>query len=95
MAERTETEVRAILDQVLTRAASDEAYFKSIEQNPAQVLREAGLGPDLSSVSFTVSRKSGDGEVEGFCNDTTWCYTVGAGAGISGSVTHCVDKGLY
>jgi len=87
MAQQSEAQLRETLNQLLDRAVSDATYFKALEENPAQVLREAGLGPDTV---ITFSRKSGDGEVEGFCNVTTVCAGVSTGI-VNASV--CKDTG--
>jgi len=92
MAERNETEIREALNKVLDRAVNDAAYFKTLEENPAQALREAGLGPDAT---VTFSKKSGEGDVEGFCNTTTVCVGGAAGVGIQGTITVCKDTGAF
>ncbi|HYO50999.1 MAG TPA: hypothetical protein VEW94_14200 [Chloroflexia bacterium] len=71
---------REAVQQVLDRAVNDREYLRALEENPAQVLQEAGLGPDAG---VTFSRKSGDGEVEGFCDNTSICISIPFIGGIS------------
>ncbi|HYO50998.1 MAG TPA: hypothetical protein VEW94_14195 [Chloroflexia bacterium] len=84
MSEVNEAQVREAAQQVLDRAVSDTEYLKALEENPSQVLQEAGIGVDAN---VTFSRKSSDGEVQGFCNNTSICI----GIPIIGGIEWCRD----
>jgi hypothetical protein len=60
--ERDVTRIRAIADQVLTRARRDAAYLASLRANPVAILRAAGLNEaDARTVGLDEWYLTGDG----------------------------------